>query len=159
VHYNIELTDIGACLRDVRPLMEPLAQARDINFSLDVACDGTFVRVDQDRLCQILLNLVHNAVKFTPAGGAISVRCAPAAESVVVEVADTGCGIPADKLDTIFDPFVQIDRRNSRPLEKGVGLGLAISRDLARGMGGELTVISDVGAGSTFTLTLPSNGR
>jgi Signal transduction histidine kinase len=69
-------------------------------------------------------------------------------------VSDTGRGIPADKLEAIFEPFIQVDRQFTREQE-GVGLGLAISRDLARMMGGELTATSEVGVGSTFTLTLP----
>ena len=75
--------------------------------------------------------------------------------SVTISVSDTGRGISADKLDTIFEPFVQIDRHLTPTGQQGVGLGLAISRDLARAMGGNLAVQSDVGAGSVFTLTLP----
>jgi len=77
---------------------------------------------------------------------------------VTVRVIDTGVGIPRDKLETVFDPFVQIDTRLTRPQE-GVGLGLAISRDLARGMGGDLWAESAEGAGSTFILTLPRAER
>jgi signal transduction histidine kinase len=73
---------------------------------------------------------------------------------VRLDVRDTGCGIPPDQLDKIFDPFVQVDRRLNRPIE-GTGLGLAISRELAQGMSGALTVESVVGEGSTFTLRLP----
>jgi signal transduction histidine kinase len=112
------------------------------------------VRADPEKLRQILLNLLTNALKFTEAGGRISVSCQADDTAVRLRVADTGMGIPADKVATIFDPFVQVDRGLSRPSE-GIGLGLAISRDLARGMGGELTVDTRYGAGSTFTLTLP----
>jgi signal transduction histidine kinase len=75
---------------------------------------------------------------------------------VCIEVADTGCGIPADKQESVFEPFVQLERTLSSP-HQGTGLGLAISRDLARGMGGELTVESTRGAGSRFILRLPSS--
>ena len=74
----------------------------------------------------------------------------------MIQVQDTGRGISADKLATIFEPFVQIDRRGTVESQQGVGLGLAISRDLARAMDGELSVVSTFGAGSTFTLTLPA---
>jgi signal transduction histidine kinase len=74
---------------------------------------------------------------------------------VLIRVRDTGVGIAADKLDSIFDPFVQVDQRLTRE-HSGTGLGLAISRDLARGMGGDLAAASMVGAGSTFTLSLPA---
>jgi signal transduction histidine kinase len=93
-------------------------------------------------------------VKFTEPGGRIQVRCAPVDGRVQIQVCDTGIGIPADKLDSIFEPFVQIGRALNRPTE-GTGLGLAVSRDLARGMGGDLTAESTLGEGSVITLTLP----
>ena len=93
-------------------------------------------------------------MKYTEPGGSITVECEAADAVVQIHVHDTGIGIPADRLPLIFEPFVQLNRRLSRPLE-GVGLGLAISRDLARGMNGDLTAVSTVGKGSTFTLTLP----
>jgi signal transduction histidine kinase len=113
-------------------------------------------RADRDKLQQVVLNLLSNAVKATPAGGRVRLECgaAPDGTRVIVRVSDTGVGIPPDKLQSIFDPFVQVDRKLSRPGE-GVGLGLAISRDLARAMGGDLTAESVVGEGSTFTLVLP----
>ena len=113
------------------------------------------VRADAEKVRQILLNLLSNAVKFTDEGGLIRVSCERAAgESVRIRVRDTGIGIPAERLEHVFEPFVQVGRQLNRPSE-GVGLGLAISRDLARGMGGELTAESEVGKGSTFTLVLP----
>jgi len=102
----------------------------------------------------VLVNLLSNAVKFTPAGGEIRLACVADDEWVVTTVTDNGAGIPADRLESIFEPFVQVDRGlTSR--QEGTGLGLAISRDLARHMGGQLTATSTVGEGSTFTLTLP----
>jgi len=116
------------------------------------------VRADEDRVKQILSNLLTNAVKFTDEGGRIVVACDvpdPARTMVRVRVHDSGRGIPGDKLAAIFEPFVQVDRHLTRDSQQGVGLGLAISRDLARAMGGELTVTSTVGEGSTFALLLP----
>ena len=81
--------------------------------------------------------------------------CTGDAGGVQVRVRDTGVGIPADQLERIFEPFVQVDRHRTHESQQGVGLGLAISRDLARGMGGDLMVESVVGVGSTFILTLP----
>jgi len=93
-------------------------------------------------------------VKFTGAGGRIDVTCDATRTEVRIRVRDTGIGIPADKLDVIFEPFVQVRADLTRTVE-GAGLGLAISRALARGQGGDLAVESVVGSGSTFTLTLP----
>lgn len=110
---------------------------------------------DPNRVRQILVNLVMNAVKYSPLnGGTITLTCAVVGDMVLAHVADTGPGIPALKLEWIFEPFVQLsaglaDRR------EGVGLGLAISRDLARAMDGDLTVESTVSVGTRFTLTLP----
>jgi signal transduction histidine kinase len=93
-------------------------------------------------------------VKFTLPGGRVTLRCEAKKETVDVHVSDTGIGIPADRLQAIFDPFVQVESGLTRSSD-GTGLGLAISRDLARGMRGELRVASELGHGSTFTLTLP----
>jgi signal transduction histidine kinase len=115
------------------------------------------VRADPEKVRQILLNLLSNALKFTDAPGRVTLACDEAAAGVVrVRVTDTGRGIAADQLARIFEPFVQVDRHRTQASQQGVGLGLAISRDLARGMGGDLTAESTPGAGSTFTLTLPA---
>jgi signal transduction histidine kinase len=110
---------------------------------------------DRAKLQQILLNLLSNAFKFTPAGGTVTLECSRKGEDVVAVVHDTGLGIPPGKLDEIFEPFVQISRTLTSSHE-GTGLGLAISRDLARAMSGDVTVESTIGAGSTFTVRVPS---
>jgi signal transduction histidine kinase len=115
------------------------------------------VRADREKLHQIFLNLLSNAVKFTDPGGSIAIEVHGGAEpspDVVIRITDSGCGIPADKLEAIFEPFVQVRAELTRPHE-GTGLGLAISRDLARGMGGDLGAESSLHEGSTFVLTLP----
>lgn len=99
-------------------------------------------------------SLLSNAIKFTAPGGTIGLGVEPHPDDVRISVRDTGRGIPADRLRTIFEPFVQIDRHTGAN-ETGVGLGLAISRDLALRMEGDLIVSSEVGVGSTFVLTLP----
>ena len=117
-----------------------------------------YVLADRDKLQQILLNLLSNAVKFTPEGGRVIVELSPepnAHRMAELRVVDTGIGVPADKLEAIFEPFVQVGRSLNSPGE-GTGLGLAISRDLARGMGGDISVASTLGAGSTFALALPA---
>lgn len=116
-------------------------------------CSGdTSVLADPQRLQQILLNLLTNAVKFTAPGGEIAVMCESEGDRVHIRVRDTGIGIAAEHAQRIFAPFVQIGGASSR----GVGLGLAISRDLARAMNGDVTVDSAPGAGSVFTIDLPA---
>ena len=111
------------------------------------------VIADPEKLRQVLINLLTNAIKFTAPGGTITVSCDATPEAISLHVRDTGRGISADQLSSVFDPFVQVGRRLSSN-DQGVGLGLSISRDLARGMGGDLTVTSKLDVGSTFTLTL-----
>jgi signal transduction histidine kinase len=114
---------------------------------------GLAARGDGDGVRQVLVNLLSNAAKFTPRGGTVTLASDADDGWVRVRVRDTGVGIPADQREAVFEPFVQL--RGVGPRGGGAGLGLAISRDLARGMGGDLTLESEVGAGSTFTLTLP----
>jgi signal transduction histidine kinase len=109
---------------------------------------------DSDKLQQIVLNLLTNAIKFTPDGGSIAMEYECREGQVFIRVRDDGAGIPQERLQSIFDPFVQLERTASQTGD-GVGLGLAISRDLARGMGGDLIAESEVGHGATFIIVLP----
>jgi signal transduction histidine kinase len=111
------------------------------------------VFADREKVQQIMLNLLANAMRFTPAGGDVDLDWRVEDDSLVVRVRDTGPGIPEDKTEVIFEPFVQLRAPGSVP-SGGTGLGLAISRDLARAMGGDVRVSSVVGVGSVFTLTL-----
>ena len=156
-HFDIGDVAIAETLTGVEAIVLPQAQARRVTLELAHCPPSLLVRADGDKLRQVLLNLVTNAIKFTPEGGRIQVSCEMGEREVQLRVSDTGPGIPADRLDAIFEPFVQGDRALNRPSE-GVGLGLAISRDLARGMGATLEVESTVGAGAVFTLTLPRAG-
>ncbi|GJG85437.1 hypothetical protein tb265_06180 [Gemmatimonadetes bacterium T265] len=157
-----EVVDVGAALADAEALVAPQAAAGGLALRVGTPPAGAPVRAtgDAEKLRQILLNLLTNAVKFTDAGGTVEVAAdvddRAAGGPVRVVVRDTGRGIPAEQIDRVFEPFVQVDRQLTRPAEQGVGLGLAISRGLARAMGGDLTVESCVGEGSRFTLTLPS---
>jgi signal transduction histidine kinase len=152
VHYRMADVSLHEALASVESLVAPQFEAKRQTYRFECGAD-IHAWADRDKLQQITLNLLTNAIKFTPAGGTISVCCGVEGEFATVEVADNGVGIPADRLDTVFDPFVQVDRALNRPHE-GVGLGLAISRDLAQGMGGTLTVRSTPGEGSVFTLKL-----
>jgi PAS domain S-box-containing protein len=155
-HLDLEIRDVPVAdlITGLRPLVEPLLRKRSLNYSC--SADGTpaLVHADPDKVQQILLNLLSNAIKFTQPGGQIRVDYDAAPEAVMIHVRDTGSGVSADKLERMFEPFVQLDRRLTSAHE-GTGLGLAISRDLARAMSGELSASSAPGAGSCFTLTLP----
>jgi PAS domain S-box-containing protein len=133
-------------------------RAEDAGLTLDIAdCDDTIaIYADPDRLQQILLNLLTNALKFTKPGGRVSVECEQIGERVLIRVRDTGIGIPGDQIGRVFDAFVQLDQQPDDVTQRGVGLGLAISRDLAVAMDGNLTAKSTPGEGSEFTLELPA---
>jgi signal transduction histidine kinase len=157
VQFHLRAVHVGALVSTVEAMIAPQLRTRRLKFTLHTAPGTSEVFCDPDKTEQILLNLLSNAAKFTPAGGAIDVRASVRDNMVRINVHDTGVGIPADKLDAIFEPFVQVDRSLTTNVE-GAGLGLAISRDLARAMGGELSVESKIGAWSTFTLALPVSG-
>jgi signal transduction histidine kinase len=130
-------------------------EENDLTFTFGVAEATPPVLADKTRLTQILVNLVGNAVKFTDPGGRIEATAAPAEDGALVEfcVSDTGRGIPADKLEKVFERFEQLDRSGSR---LGAGLGLAICRQLARAQSGRIWAESELGVGSCFHLTLPA---
>lgn len=148
---------VSAALASMSDLIAPQMEQKQLDYELE-ACDSSLaVFADVERLQQVILNLLSNAVKFTPSGGRIVVGAAPHATDdnlVEIRVRDTGIGIPADKLASIFEPFVQLDGGLTRT-SQGTGLGLAISRDLARAMEGDLVVHSEEGQGAEFVLTLP----
>ncbi|MEO8580443.1 MAG: ATP-binding protein [Gemmatimonadales bacterium] len=152
--FDIIDVPLRALIADMDAVVSPLARAKSISYLCDVPAGNLFTRTDPDKLRQIMINLLSNAVKFTPEGGRIRVFCTTSANFVSIHVQDTGSGIPSDKREVVFEPFVQLDRGLTRTTD-GTGLGLAISRGLARGMGANLTLESKVGIGSTFTLTLP----
>ena len=135
-------------------LFAPQLRARGIDYEWAPGDEDAVVRADPDKTRQVLVNLLSNAVKFTDAGGRIVSRVTQHDSVVLISVTDTGIGVPPEKLEAIFEPFVQLDRELTVGHD-GTGLGLAISRDLARAMGGDITVRSVVGRGSTFTLVLP----
>ena len=157
VEYRIEPVPLIDTLFDLDPMIAPQIEAKGMTYAVDVVDRGLTAEGDREKVQQVLLNLISNAVKFTGRGGTIRVEASPRAEvpdQIEIRVSDTGIGIPGEKLALIFNPFVQVDGSHSRA-GQGTGLGLAISRDLARGMHGDLAVTSVDGEGSTFTLTLP----
>ena len=175
VDYALGVVDVRAVVAEVAPLVEPQLAAKGLTLVVrlpDGPCD---VWADREKLGQVLVNLLSNAVKFTDArhaatgapgrvtvdlatrpGAALAGRGGEGGDSgerVFLRVSDTGRGIPREKQEAIFEPFVQV-RTGYAQATEGTGLGLAISRDLARGMGGDLRVRSAEGDGATFTVAL-----
>jgi signal transduction histidine kinase/HAMP domain-containing protein len=138
---------LDLCLETSRPLADP-----GVTLYKDYQ-DLPLVYSDPEKLKQILLNLLSNAAKFTEQGS-ITLQAFQLDETLVIKVQDTGIGIPADKLEKIFDQFEQVDNSSTRKYG-GTGLGLSISRKLARLLGGDIAVTSELGKGSSFTVIIP----
>ncbi len=145
---------LGEVIQSLREFVEPQLREKGLTFRMAEDLPDADACGDPDKVRQILINLLSNAIKFTPHGGTIELLCHDADEKLYICVTDTGSGIPGDKVEAIFEPFVQVNRDYSSKHE-GTGLGLSISRDLARRMGGDLTVKSVIGKGSEFVLSLP----
>ncbi len=161
VEYQRAAVPVRDVVQQAADLLEPQAIAKSISFDMEAIGDSVVV-ADAHKLEQVLVNLLSNAIKFTRPGGRVEVRAADVVEQsaaghqwVHIDVADTGVGIAQERLNAIFDPFVQVGSESAMR-HGGTGLGLTISREFARGMGGDLTVTSAPGKGSTFRVTLPS---
>jgi PAS domain S-box-containing protein len=153
VQYDVAPLSLRAICATVVQMIEPQALNKQIRVTPWAGPD-VVAYADRAKVEQIVLNLLSNAVKFTEHGGRIVVVCATRGEEALLQVTDTGIGIPAEQLEAIFQPFVQVGRSLTSHHE-GTGLGLAISSDMAIAMRGTLSVESTVGEGSTFTLSLP----
>jgi len=163
LEYRLETVRLQDVVADLAPMIEPQVAARGLQYELRLPAAPVEVVADREKLVQILLNLLSNAVKFTPKDGTVSVDVpersdgSQPTDTVFIRVTDTGVGIPREKLQAIFDPFVQLSAGLANRRD-GTGLGLTISRDLARGMGGDLRARSAAGESTTFTLALRRSG-
>ncbi|HVX40782.1 MAG TPA: ATP-binding protein [Gemmatimonadaceae bacterium] len=153
VQYHVTDVRLDDLLCELEAFVAPSLQQKRLEYHFEPCGPEIVARADRNRVEQIMLNLLSNAIKFT-GSGAIEVRCAARKREILVEVHDSGRGIPPDMLDRVFEPFVQAHQDLTRTSE-GTGLGLTISRRLARGMGGEVLASSEPGRGSVFTLVLP----
>jgi signal transduction histidine kinase/DNA-binding response OmpR family regulator/CHASE3 domain sensor protein len=159
VTVELETVSVDATLQSLQEMFRPLAAAKHLSLTFDrqPGTPDTFI-TDGQRVTQILRNLLSNAVKFTE-HGEVALSIAPAEDTMLrIDVRDSGIGIPADKLEMIFEAFQQADGSTSRQYG-GSGLGLSISREFSRLLGGRITVASEVGKGSVFTLWLPLDGE
>jgi signal transduction histidine kinase/ActR/RegA family two-component response regulator len=160
---NPQVIQLQDSVRDTHRALESLAHQMGLDYRLDIAPDvPTWVKVDPDRLAQILINLLGNAIKFTPKGQVLLKVSAQHINEVQAilkfDVIDNGIGIRNDQLDRVFEPFFQSNHMVLRVQDEGLkgnGLGLAISKGLAQAMGGELMVSSTLGEGSCFNLVVP----
>jgi two-component system phosphate regulon sensor histidine kinase PhoR len=149
--------DLGEVVRATLERIRLFADRQGVSLGVEVPGDLPTVRGDEERLGQLLINLLHNAVKFSPGGGEVVVRARRTGEEVVVAVVDQGVGIPRAELPRIFERFYKVDKARIRGTG-GTGLGLSIARHIAEAHGGRVWVESTEGAGSTFSFALPVAG-
>lgn len=152
VHLALDALDPLDLLSRAAERLRPQTERARLNLIVDVPIDLPPVLADRARIEQVLLNLVHNAIKFTPAGGSITVRGYIDQEMLVTEVTDTGAGIPEADLQRLFERFYKADKARR---SEGTGLGLAIAKHIVQTHNGTISVRSELGKGSTFTFTLP----
>jgi signal transduction histidine kinase len=155
VMYSLSPIAVEPFLTDLDALVSPQAAAKSLTLDYVSLDPSLTVMADREKLRQIILNLLSNAIRFTPPGGRITLTSSATSEvELEICVEDTGPGIAEARRAQVFEPFVQLDRSLTQPQE-GLGLGLAISRDLARGMRGELELSASRAGGASFHLRLP----
>jgi signal transduction histidine kinase len=154
LHFAVEDVALDELLSECCALVGHEVRQKKLELRRSDSMSGLAVRADGDKVQQVVLNLLTNAIKFTDPGGVITISCQEErGNRLDITVSDTGRGIASTDLECVFQPFVQVDAKLTRA-QDGTGLGLAISRQMAQTMGGDLTVVSEVGTGSKFTLTL-----
>ena len=152
IDVDLRPTRIDHLLQTLESFVAPQLEAKQLTYRYAAVEAPLYAEADATKVQQIVLNLVSNAIKFTERGGSVTVECEGEPDAVLIKVIDDGIGIPTDKLEVIFQPFIQIGSRAG--FAGGTGLGLSISRRLAQAMGGLLAAASEPGKGSTFTLRL-----
>jgi len=145
--------DFTGVVQKIVSVIHPLAESKELKLSLSISKDIKEIYSDERRVSQILLNIINNAIKFTPTG-LIIIDCSREGNNIVTKIQDTGIGISSSDIEKLFKPFIQVDTGITRNHE-GTGLGLSISKKLAEKLGGTISVESEIGVGSTFRVTLP----
>jgi signal transduction histidine kinase len=149
---RVEEHGVDALLGEAAGMLRPLVEAAGLTLHVHAPAVETSVLADDGRVLQVISNLVGNAVKFTPAPGAVHLAAHVDGDECRIEVRDTGPGIPPDQLPHLFGAFWQARHADRR----GLGLGLAIARGIVEAHGGRIWVESEVGRGTTFTFSLPT---
>jgi signal transduction histidine kinase len=149
-----EAQDLSSLIKIVIDLLSVQLKDKDITTSIDIKPEASTAIADRSQLERVFINILGNAIKFTPAKGKISVSVKKSQDMVQVDISDTGCGIPAGEQEKIFDEFYRIDNPINESV-KGTGLGLALVKHIVEAHGGKIWAKSSPGAGSTFSFTLP----
>jgi signal transduction histidine kinase len=151
---NFVKINLQELLNDIAADMQVICEAKNINLKQNLE-PSVMVKGDELRLRELFMNLLDNAVRYTPAGGAIAISLSGINHTAYIDIKDTGIGIRQEHIPYIMERFYKVDKTHSRG-DGGAGLGLAICKNIAEHHGGKITVESEVGVGSLFTVTLPS---
>lgn len=152
--FETENVDAAALTQEIADKVSALFALQGVEFSFESEVSSLVIALNGELYERMLLNLLSNALKFTKSGGKVVLRLRMTKQQLLLSVSDTGCGISEDRLDTLFDRYLDVDRLDPTP--HGLGLGLPLCRRIARGHGGTIVVQSKVGEGSTFTVALPN---
>jgi two-component system phosphate regulon sensor histidine kinase PhoR len=152
IKLKLEAVNINSLIEEVTARLSPQAERQQVSLSMELSSDLPPVQADKERIWQVIVNIVHNAIKFTPSGGRVAIATRHSGESVMARVSDTGIGISKDDLPHIFERFFKADKSRST---SGTGLGLAIAKHIVQTHGGSIWVESEEGKGSTFSFSLP----
>lgn len=150
--------DMGQLAQETVTTLTPIAQKRDVKMVLEIPDGLPLVYGDRERLAEAIYHLAHNAIKFNREGGSVTLNCRVAPEDVIVEVSDTGVGIPPEKLPELWQEFTQMADPLRRGVE-GLGLGLPLVRYVVRAHGGQVWARSQPGQGSVFGFRIPLGSR
>jgi len=155
---NLNEGDIHTLIKKVTANMQPLFQEKGVKLVTELNAGQSRLKIDKDKVQQVLLNLLSNALKFTPSGGEVKVTTATAADKLIISVKDTGIGISKKEQGLIFERFYRVDKSRSRATG-GSGIGLTVAKEMVRMHGGDIKVKSRLGEGSEFSVILPLKQR
>jgi two-component system phosphate regulon sensor histidine kinase PhoR len=149
-----EVQNLSNIIGQVSDLLSVQLKEKQLELNVNIPSDASIVFVDRGQIERVFINIIGNAIKFTPAKGKISVHSHRMDKKVQVDITDTGCGMPKEAQEVIFEEFYRVDNLINQQV-KGTGLGLALVKHLVQAHKGEIWVRSNLGAGSTFSFTLP----
>ncbi len=152
IKLKLESVNINSLIEEVAMRLNPQAERQQVSLSTELSSDLPLIQADKERIQQVIVNIVHNAIKFTPSGGRVVISTRHGGKSVTTQVSDTGIGISKDDLPHIFERFFKADKSRST---SGTGLGLAIAKHIVQTHGGSILVESEEGKGATFSFSLP----
>ena len=158
MNFNVREFDLEESVAYLAKSLAVNASAHGHKLTFDGAYDPVIIRGDKIRIEQILINITSNAIKYTPDGGRISLRLHDLGDRAEITITDNGVGIPEEDIPHLFERFYRVEKARSSD-KGGTGLGLAIAKDFAVAHGGDIRVSSIVGKGTTFTVTLPKQGK